>query len=65
MHNEERPIIFERRKSQARAPIPNHIESDAELADRMLSVNAQNAHIALAAAIEVDLLTIRMRGKVA
>lgn len=60
MNDINKPIIFERRNSRAVTTIPHHIESDADLADRLLSVSALNSHIALAAAIETDLLMMKL-----
>ncbi len=47
-------------KKDTQPTIPHHIESDAELAERRIFEAAFDAHLALAAAIETDLLMMRL-----
>lgn len=49
------------RREQRLIPAP-YIESDAELHDRLAAESALRAHQALAAALETDLLMMRLRG---
>lgn len=51
----------DRRRPRAIPSDPHHLESDAVLHDRILSAAARQAHMALAAALETDLLMMRLR----